>query len=107
MLKALRRKKLRAAPFPEQWLRIIEARCPFYRRLSDDDRRELQGHIQVFFAEKRFEGCGGFVVEEEHKVCIAAQACVLLLHRETDYFPDLRSILVYPAMYFSATTRHL
>ena len=54
MLKQLRRKKLRSAPFPEQWRRIIEARCPFYLRLPDADRRELQGHIQVFLAEKQF-----------------------------------------------------
>ncbi|HEV2327934.1 MAG TPA: M90 family metallopeptidase [Verrucomicrobiae bacterium] len=107
MFQALRRKKLRSAPFPEQWLRIIEDRSAFYLRLSDDDRRELQGHIQVFLAEKQFEGCGGFVIEEEHKVCIAAQACLLLLHRETDYFPDLQAILVYPSMYVVPTTRHV
>lgn len=107
MFEALRRKKLRSAPFPEQWRRIIETRCPFYRRLSDDDQRELQGHIQVFLAEKQFEGCGGFVIEEEHKVCIAAQACLLLLHRETDYYPGLRTILVYPSMYVVPSTRHI
>lgn len=107
MLKAFRRRKLRSSPFPEQWLRIIQDRCPFYRRLSEEDRRELQGHIQVFLAEKQFEGCGGFVIEEEHKVCIAAQACLLLLHRETDYYPDLRTILVYPAMYVVPTTHHI
>ena len=28
------------------------------RRLPEDDRRELQGHVQVFLAEKQFEGCG-------------------------------------------------
>ena len=107
MLKTLRRKKLRSAPFPDGWLRIILDRCPFYRRLSDDDRRELQGHIQVFLAEKQFEGCGGFIVEEEHKVCIAAEACRLLLHRDTDYFPDLRTILVYPTTFVVPTTRHI
>jgi MtfA peptidase len=107
MLKALRRKKLRFTPFPDEWLRIIQDRCRFYRRLSDDDRRELQGHIQVFLAEKQFEGCGGFVIEEEHKVCIAAEACRLLLHRETDYFPDLRTILVYPTTFVVPTTRHV
>jgi Mlc titration factor MtfA (ptsG expression regulator) len=107
MLKALRRRRLRSSPFPEQWLRIIQDRCLFYRRLSDDDRHELQGHIRVFLAEKQFEGCGGFVVEEEHKVCIAAQACLLLLHRETDYYPDLLTILIYPTMYVVPTTRHV
>ena len=107
MLKALRRRKLRSAPFPERWLRIIQDRCPFYRRLSDDDRYELQGHVQVFLVEKQFEGCGGFVIEEEHKVCIAAQACLLLLHRETDYYPDLRTILVYPTTFVVSTTSHV
>ena len=107
MLKTLRRKKLRSAPFPEQWLRIIQDRCPFYRQLSDDDRHELQGHIQVFLAEKQFEGCGGFVIEEDHKVCIAADACRLLLHRETDYYPDLRTILIYPATFVVPTTHHI
>ena len=107
MLKELRRKKLRSTAFPGQWLRIIQDRCPFYRRLSDDDRRELLGHIQVFLAEKRFEGCGGFVIEDGHRVCIAAQACLLLLHRQTDYYPDLRTILVYPSMYVVPTTRHV
>ncbi len=60
---------------------------------------ELLGHIQVFLAEKRFEGCGGFEITDEVRVTIAAQACLLLLHRETDYFPGLLTILVYPLSY--------
>jgi hypothetical protein len=32
---------------------------------------------------------------------------VLLLHRDTDYYPGLRSVLVYPGRYFAPTTRHL
>jgi Mlc titration factor MtfA (ptsG expression regulator) len=60
------------------------------------DRRELEGHIQVFVAEKYFEGCNGLRVTEEMRVLIAAQACVLLLHRDTDYFPLMRSVLIYP-----------
>ena len=30
---------------------------------------------------------------------IAAQACLLLLHRDTDYYPLLKSIIVYPSTY--------
>lgn len=29
---------------------------------------------------------------------------MLLLHRDTDYYPDLKSILVYPSTYFSRVT---
>jgi Mlc titration factor MtfA (ptsG expression regulator) len=55
--------------------------------------------VQVFVAEKHFEGCGGLELTDEIRVTIAAQACLLLLHRETDYFPRLTSILVYPSGY--------
>ncbi len=105
MFKRSRRTKLRAAPLSLQQRRIVAEYCLFYSRLSMADRRELEGHMQVFLAEKQFEGCGGFVVQEEHRVCIAAQACLLLLHRETDYFPGLQSILIYPAMYLAPATR--
>ncbi len=107
MWKQRRRRKLRSAPFPQAWSRILEAHCPFYHRLPKEDQRELQGHIQVFLAEKNLEGCGGLVMTDEMRVCIAAQACLLLLHRKTDYYPGLRSILVYPSTYFVKMTRHL
>lgn len=71
-----------------------------FGRLSAADQRELEGHVQVFLKEKNFEGCGGLIVTEEMKVCIAAQACVLLLHRDTDYYPGLRTILVYPSTFY-------
>jgi hypothetical protein len=107
MWKRQRRKRLQAAPFPPEWRRILEARLPLYERLPEEDRRELERGIQVFVAEKNFEGCGGLAMTEEIKVCIAAYACLLLLHRETDYYPALRSILVYPSTYFVHTTRYV
>jgi Mlc titration factor MtfA (ptsG expression regulator) len=107
MWKKLQREKLKAAPFPSHWSRILEDGFTLYARLPDGDRKELQGHIQVFLAEKRFEGCGGLEITEEMRVCIAAQACLLLLHREKDYYRSLRSILVYPSTYFAQATRHV
>ncbi len=75
---------------------------PAYALLSTADRAELESHTQVFLVEKYFEGCGGLTVTEEMRVLIAAQACMLLLHRETDYFPGLRSVLVYPGPFQGA-----
>jgi Mlc titration factor MtfA (ptsG expression regulator) len=94
-----RRAALRERPFPDEWLAIIEKNVPFYRRLPEADRRELLGDIQVFLEEKTFEGCGGLELTDEIRVTIAAQACILLLHRENDDFPDLEVILVYPSTY--------
>ena len=76
-----------------------------YSRLPPADRRELEGLIQIFLAEKKFEGCGGQEITDEVRVLIAAQACLLLLHRDTECYPRLRSILVYPSSYL-AKTRH-
>ena len=83
-----RRHRLRARPFPKKWLTLIQRHVVIFHRLSASDRAELLGHIQVFLAEKRFEGCGGFAITDEVRVTIAAQACLLLLHRKTDYFPE-------------------
>src|SRR5215203_2251959 len=96
-----RRAKLRAQPFPDEWRRIVERNLPIFRRLTPADQAELLGHVQVFLAEKHFEGLGGLALTDEIRLTIAAQACLLLLHRETDYYPRLRSILVYPSGYIA------
>ena len=36
---------------------------------------------------------------DEVRVTIAAQACLLILNRRTDYFPRLRQVLVYPGAF--------
>jgi Mlc titration factor MtfA (ptsG expression regulator) len=94
-----KRDEVRAQPFPPQWERILEARFPLYRRLPPADREELHGHIHVFLEEKRFEGCDGFEVTDEVRLIVAAHACLLLLHRDTDYYPTTQSILVYPTTF--------
>ncbi|MEP7098585.1 MAG: zinc-dependent peptidase, partial [Dokdonella sp.] len=98
-LKRRRREALRRRPLPAEWRAIIKTLVPYATSLSPQDQDELAGHVQVFVAEKRFEGCGGLQITDEVRVTIAAQGCMLLLHRQTDYYPQLVSILVYPAAY--------
>jgi Mlc titration factor MtfA (ptsG expression regulator) len=97
--KSRRRERLRAEPFPEHWRRIIETRVPTFSRLTPADQHELLGHTRVLAEEKHFEGAGGLIMRDEVRVTIAAQAALLLLHRDTDYFPRLTSIIVYPTGY--------
>jgi Mlc titration factor MtfA (ptsG expression regulator) len=103
--KTSRRNRLRSQPFPEPWLTILRRNVPYYDRLTPAEQQELRGHIQVFIAEKNFEGCGGLELTDEIVVTIAAYACILLLHRQHDYYPRLQSILVYPDAYPAAVTR--
>jgi MtfA peptidase len=74
--------------------------------LTTAEQRELQRNIEVFVVEKNFEGCGGLQMTDEIRVTIAAYACILLLHIENhDYYPRLRSILVYPHAYVVSEAR--
>jgi hypothetical protein len=105
--KKWRRNRIAARLFPNQWLQILERNVPLYNRLPTGDKAELQRHILIFIAEKRFEGCGGLEITDEIKVIIAAQACMLLLHRKTDYYPHLSSILVYPHAFIAHRAQYL
>ena len=49
----------------------------------------------------------GLVLTDEIRVTIAGQACLLLLHRETDYYAQLVSILVYPTGYIADEERYM
>jgi Mlc titration factor MtfA (ptsG expression regulator) len=97
----MRRKRLKSRPFPREWLAILGNNVPLYRRLTVADQVELQKHIQVFVAEKNFEGGAGFVMTDEARITIAAQACLLLLHREACYYPGLSSIVIYPGEFLA------
>lgn len=101
MFKRFKRRKLRSREFPAPWVAILKRNLLHYQWLPEEDLRELFGHILVFLHEKRFFGGGGFTVTEEMKVTVAAYACLLLLHRETDYFPDMRTVVLYPTEYLA------
>jgi len=103
-LRRRRRARQRARPFPSAWEAIVERNVPIDRRLPEADRAELRGHILVFLAEKRFEGAAGLRITDEIRVTIAAHACVLLLHRSTDIYPGLYTIIVYPGTYVAERT---
>lgn len=105
LLRKRRRERIRRRPFPDRWADYLEENVPYCALLDPAELLELQGHILVFLDEKSFEGFGGVEITDEIRVTIAAQACVLLLNRETDYFPDLESILVYPAAYEARAIR--
>jgi Mlc titration factor MtfA (ptsG expression regulator) len=94
-----RRRKLRQLPCPASWLALIERHVPHFALLPVADRQELTGHLQVLLAEKQFEGRGGLTLTDEIRVTVAAQAALLLLHRQTDYFAGLSSVILYPDEY--------
>lgn len=107
LFKSRRRARVRSLPPPPVWREILEHNLPIFNRLPAEDQTELLGHTQVFLAEKHFEGAGGLELTDEIRVTIAAQACLLLLHRDTDYYPQLTSVLVYPTGYTAYDERYI
>ncbi|NLX05935.1 MAG: zinc-dependent peptidase [Phycisphaerae bacterium] len=106
-LKRWRRARVTGREFPAGWRAIIERNVPYRRLLPEAERAELERHVLVFLAEKSFEGLDGQAITDEVRVTIAAQACLLLLHRRTDYFPGMRTVLVTPRVYEREDERHL
>jgi Mlc titration factor MtfA (ptsG expression regulator) len=96
-LRSRRRRKILEQPFPEDWRVILESRFVQYLELDDDERQRLEQMVQVFVAEKRFEGLGGLELTDEVRVLIAAQACMLILGLSHDLYRKVDSILVYPS----------
>lgn len=99
LFKNRRRAGLRAQPLTAPEQAILARNVPYLAGLDAADREELAGLVRIFLAEKHFEGCGGLELTDEIKLTIAAQACLLLLHREHDMYPGVDAILVYPRAY--------
>ena len=91
-----------AAPFPEAWRAWLARAVPLGSALPENDRSKLEKLVQIFLAEKSFEGGGGLVVDDEMRVTIAGRACLLVLHRidlDDPLYPELSSVVVYPSAY--------
>jgi Mlc titration factor MtfA (ptsG expression regulator) len=92
-----RREKILERPFPQASLAVLERNVKHYALLSASEQKQLRDLVQVFVAEKSWEGCGGLTLTEEMKVTIAAQACLLVLALPHRLFENVESILVYPS----------
>jgi Mlc titration factor MtfA (ptsG expression regulator) len=105
LFKSLRRKELRNAPFPELWNRIVDQNVHQYERLSGAERAKLRKDLRVLVAEKDWEACRGLEMTDEIRVTIAAQACLLTLGFDSDSYPDVTTILVYPTEFVAPERR--
>lgn len=94
-----RRSKLLAEPFPPAWEAILHRNVGHYPLLDESQRARMRDIARVVVAEKAWEGCGGQEITEEIQVTTAAQAALLLLGLEHDYYARVPSIIVYPTAF--------
>ena len=97
-LKTRRRRRASCrSRFPRLGSRIWKANLHQYRALPPPAQDRLRDLTQIFVAEKNWVPCGGLAIDDQVRVSIAAQACLLLLGFPGEYcFESVRSVLVYP-----------
>lgn len=95
----LRLSRIEKQTFPEPWQQTLIDRLPFVAKLPITDQKQLQLLIKIFLADKTFYGCAGQEIDDDIRVTVAAQACLLVLNQGRTPYPDLESILVYPSTF--------
>lgn len=95
------RENLKLVDLDPAWILILQKNLALYNKLPDLLKRKLHSLINVFLYEKTFSGYNGLIVTDEIKVTIAAQACMLVLNRDNDFYPSLKNIFVYPGAFKS------
>jgi MtfA peptidase len=76
--------------FKEEWIGMLEDNVPLYSCLPEELRPLLHERIASFVSSTRFEGCNGLELTEEMILTVAAQACMLVLHRAGEPYPELK-----------------
>ncbi len=78
-----------------EWSAVIQ-RFSFLRILSTDEQSRLRDLVAAFLNEKSLQGAGGLTINRDIELVIAAQACLLVLNLDLDYYRDWVEVIVYP-----------
>ncbi|TWT89805.1 Protein MtfA [Pseudobythopirellula maris] len=97
--KKRRRERVASAGLDEEWRDRAHQLCWQYPRLDPVEQRRLEELAAVFIAEKKWEGCGGFEVDDVVKQTIASQVALMTLGFDDEHFDSTMSVLVYPDAY--------
>jgi len=100
MLKHLRRAWLQYVMFSSHipyplWHESMTS-VPILSRLSQQEQHRLRKLASLFLHEKSITGASGLNVDSTMRVYIAAQACLLILNLDLDYYQDWSEVIVYP-----------
>jgi len=81
--------------FPNTWRKLLNRKVAHYRQLPSHLRYELEPLVLKFIGQVKFKAPDGMKITEEMRVTIAAEACLLILHRGWDCYRHLREVRIY------------
>ncbi len=77
------------------WNDVLDS-YPVLRVLNATEREQLRRLVVLFLHGKSVHGAAGLQLDQHMRYAIAAQACLLVLELELDYFRGWSEIVVYP-----------
>jgi hypothetical protein len=86
----------RRAGLPAGWERVVEGALSYWALLDDDERLRLGELMELLLRYKRWEAAAGFTLTDEIRTVIAAQAGLLILGLDFEYYRDVQAIIVHP-----------
>ena len=82
----------------------VRRSLPIVATLTEPDAEKLRALADSFLRTKSIEGAGGFELDEESRVVVAAQACIPILALGMEAYTGWRSVIVYPGGFVSRGT---
>ncbi len=91
-----RRRIIRRAVWDDSLWDETLARLPLLAGLDADERARLRDTIILFLHGHSIHGAAGLELDAGMRLTIAAQACILILNLDIDYYRGWVEIIVYP-----------
>lgn len=91
-----RARAARRRPVDDRAWAAVAGRFSFLRTLPAADQARLRDLTAAFLDEKSIHGAGGLELTDAMRLLIAAQACLLILNLDLDYYDDWVEVIVYP-----------
>ena len=86
----------RQQPVDDRTWAAVVRRLSFLRTLPANDQSRLRDLAAAFLDEKSIHGAGGLELDDTMRLLIAAQACLLVLNLDLDWYDDWVEVIVYP-----------
>jgi Mlc titration factor MtfA (ptsG expression regulator) len=91
-----RQRIIQRTPWDEGLWEKTLASLPFMRGLTADERGRLREAVILFLHDKSIRGAAGLQIDDGMRLMIAAQACILVLNLDIDFFRGWVEVIVYP-----------